>query len=41
MLMKQSLIFLFASCLVAFGETDFAHNPSAGNRGFVKLYDQS
>ncbi len=24
---------------IAFGETDFAHNPSGGNRGFVKTYD--
>ncbi len=25
---------------LAFGETDFQHNPSAGDRGFVKAYDQ-
>ena len=25
---------------IAFGETDFQHNPSAGDRGYVKLYDQ-
>ncbi|WP_435008247.1 GDSL-type esterase/lipase family protein [Tundrisphaera lichenicola] len=36
----DAMTYLSLGDSVAFGETDYAHNPSNGNRGYVKPYSQ-